>query len=176
MVAGNPFLYKRPSCASTPRSSASSSTCNDICDYLFGDPGTIHCCTVRRRERASSRRSSTFSSPSGMNTILLEAYTDCPDATAPALSRPPDAGLRDPEPARRVVVDCSRATITVYRADPSPATLVATDGSYLIELPDGRSRSSGSRRRVRRRRAASAPGPRTRARRAATRPSRSRRR
>jgi hypothetical protein len=139
MVAGNPYLYKRPAVCLDAEIVGAFATCNDICDYLFGDPGTPHCCTVTPPDKGVVAPIFTFSSVSGMNTLLLEAWPTCPDATAPAADPVLQMQLSGIPAGATVVVDCAQRTITVTEPDPSTGTLVESDGSYLIELPDGRS-------------------------------------
>lgn len=131
MVAGNPFLYKPEEECLPAEIVGDDVACTDICDFLFGDPGEPHCCTITPPERGTLGAIFTLQSISGMNNVLLGAYEDCPSGTFEGdpvylmeISGVPAGGT--------VVVDGGRQTITVTTQDPDTGELVTTNGETLI--------------------------------------------
>ncbi len=137
MVAGNPFLYKRAEVCLAAELVGEFTACTDICDFLFGDPGEAHCCTITPPERGTLGAVYTFDSVSGMGPVLLGAYEQCPST---ALDVPVfEMEISSIPAGSTVVVDCSRRVVTVTAPDPDTGEIVTSSGEYLIDLSGGRS-------------------------------------
>lgn len=130
MVAQNPLLYKRPEVCLSPEIVGVNTVCDDICDFLFGDPGTAHCCTVTPPMRGAVAPIYTFDSISGMGPLILGAYSICPSQgeTTPVF----ELLLDHVPPETTVIVNCGREQITV-----TDALGNVFDGQYLIDLSGG---------------------------------------
>lgn len=135
MVAGNPRRYK-PSAECLPAEVIGTfDECDDICEFLFGDPGEPHCCEVEPPARGALGAIFTLQSVSGMNNVLLGAYETCPAGTDDGdpifemeISGVPANGT--------VVVDGARQRITVTVLDADTGELVTSDGQSLIVIGD----------------------------------------
>jgi hypothetical protein len=133
MVAGNPFLYKRPEVCLPAEIIGENAECDDICDFLFGSPGEAHCCSVTPPTRGTLGAIFTLQSVSGMNSVLLGAYATCPTGSEDnpvweiELSGVPAGGT--------VVVDSARHTVTVTQPD-GEGGLMTSDAQSLLVLED----------------------------------------
>lgn len=134
MTAGNPFLYKPAEVCLEAEILGVETKCSDICDFLFGDPGEPHCCHVNPPAIGTVAPIFTFDSQEGMNSILLQAFSQCPSTTegTPELqmeiSGVPTLGT--------VIVDCARRKITIIEPDPDTGDLVVSDGQHLLVIGD----------------------------------------
>lgn len=134
MTAGNPFLYQQPQLCLAAEIVGVDADCTDICDFLFGDPGTPHCCSVDPPVRGVLGGIFTFESVSGMNDVLIEGYATCPTADEEPVTSMEIAGV----PAGgTVVVDGAKHKITLTIPDPDTGELITSDGQSLIVLGSG---------------------------------------
>lgn len=142
LTAGNPFLYKPPvKCFGFTLTQ--NLVCNDICTFLFGQPGDAHCCVVTPPPRGTMGAIFTLHSAGGIGSLLLEAYAGCPGSSGGSSGSGSSGSggsgastlrtrmqLSGVPAATTVVVDAAQHKITA-----TDAAGGVTDATSLLVLP-----------------------------------------
>lgn len=131
MVAGNPYLYKRPQ-TKAYYTLTQATVCTDICMFLFGS-NAPQCVSIAAPKKGVLGSIVALSSDAGFGSLLLQMYKNCGSSLQP--SGPPDLQIQLSEipPASTVVVDSAQHTITVATTN-ADGTISVGDGTYLVQL------------------------------------------